>query len=578
MTSFDVNFDELPIEIRHGHEVRPCAEISQALWFSIQHTKASQSHIWSTSYFWIEYTAGQIEVARVSGRFSHPEIIIPSLARGVCVENRKLTIGQRIRSGWLFPPMFTAEIVSESHLSPTKDFILGAIKEYLFGVPCFDKLFGLLSDVGDKSPRMAMIQLSNGRQLEVEVEEVVMNGGVFQRRLFEKSYDSNDVLPSSIALWVNACRHPKYRLQVINDFPWIVREIEFLPLSVCDDRWDDILSWVTTGRHPQYRMQAITAFPWIIPVLEFLPLSVGEAIDAGHSVLRTFAQYYSVQSHTIRRLPKRSFLGLDLNQLAELDLVGDLIRAILCLIDGMKPDHQPKICSKDFDFILNIGFWILWHLRLDEDSAFIKRLSAELFNNGVKCARRLLRRLCPTHNEEDPFDGITDFILCRTMQNIGPNEPISCKLIGNLFKEMVCADGLKSAFVASELWHVQQWERENGAEKLSWPALLGSPMAVEKLFAYELTDSAMLLEEGRVMRHCVFSHASLCASGNNFIYSLRATDGKRKGTVHIEKNDNKLSIIEHKAYANGSPDLESRAAANQLLEFLHANVPAPPST
>ena len=111
--------------------------------------------------------------------------------------------------------------------------------------------------------------------------------------------------------------------------------------------------------------------------------------------------------------------------------------------------------------------------------------------------------------------------------------------------------------------------RDQACDEVAWTPLLNAPFAVGSLIAHELSSTAMLLEEGKAMRHCVASYAPLCTEGNDFIFSLRTPDGIRHSTVHVWKQHvQHFEIKEHRSFANKEPDQSSSNAAQMLVKHL----------
>ena len=74
----------------------------------------------------------------------------------------------------------------------------------------------------------------------------------------------------------------------------------------------------------------------------------------------------------------------------------------------------------------------------------------------------------------------------------------------------------------------------------------------EKVVLQELTEAAMLREEGKTMKHCVASYAFYCAKGKTAIYSLRKVSGGIlvETLATIEVNLSLRRIVQAKAKMN----------------------------
>ena len=71
----------------------------------------------------------------------------------------------------------------------------------------------------------------------------------------------------------------------------------------------------------------------------------------------------------------------------------------------------------------------------------------------------------------------------------------------------------------------------------------------------EITDSLALVEEGRVMRHCVRSYQDACVKGETSIWSLRVTlsdNPTLRRLLTIEVNNRRQSIVQVRGKCNQS--------------------------
>ena len=243
----------------------------------------------------------------------------------------------------------------------------------------------------------------------------------------------------------------------------------------------------------------------------------------------------------------------------------EMLPAFLWFLDGVKVDFQPYDPSQLRALIPAVHWICNWHL--DLDCTFVKRLSLELFKDGVGGAKRLFRQWCPSHNASNPFLDLEGFISeCANQRGF---TPLSGESLGALFREMVNDLGFESVFVASEQWHMNCWTQNHACEERYWQPLLGAPVAAGNLVAYELFNTEMLFQEGAAMRHCIVSYASLCAAGNDFVFSMRTSEGLRRSTLHVAKYVAEgFIIMEHRALANQDPDEESLQAGANLLQHL----------
>jgi hypothetical protein len=140
---------------------------------------------------------------------------------------------------------------------------------------------------------------------------------------------------------------------------------------------------------------------------------------------------------------------------------------------------------------------------------------------------------------------------------------------------------------AQERWHVEQQKQEfekTGRGDQTWESALPEH-ADGRFSATPLASSRELFDEGRAMRHCVFSYADRCLSGQDRIVSIRSGE-KRVATLELVALDAKGREISlavdgsnaHEAHAwravqNQGP-CNARIEDADLLAFCDAYVEA----
>lgn len=338
------------------------------------------------------------------------------------------------------------------------------------------------------------------------------------------------------------------------------------------DNYNTARRWSDTQR--RNRIQAIRSFPWLFHELGLRTggpgyyhepaeitvnkqASIVAAIDLGQPLLPLLATCYNVGKHTLRYA--RGFLKSRY-------CLPSTIPVILWLLDDIKPDKRPT-SNTDMEALDKVIPWISgW--RQESDRVYVDEVAITLFKDGVNGCRSLLRKWCPSHNPEDPFEDVSDYLAEHTGKT---NEGLMTQeLFGSLAKEWIRESGLLTLLAESERWHTSWWERDLEIEIASWAPLMLEPQQFGNLVAHELSNTQMLIEEGNAMRHCIASYALLCRAGEARIYSLReATSGERRSTLHIGPDESgRLTIYEHRARANRDPDAECVAAAWCLLDLL----------
>ena len=98
----------------------------------------------------------------------------------------------------------------------------------------------------------------------------------------------------------------------------------------------------------------------------------------------------------------------------------------------------------------------------------------------------------------------------------------------------------------SDRWHEDQIENNQVDVGADWdPVNVNWSDTVNDVKLVELTTSAALVAEGRAMRHCVGSYASVCRKGTSRIFSI-LKDGARLATLELEPPARAYNSIQEK--------------------------------
>jgi hypothetical protein len=110
-------------------------------------------------------------------------------------------------------------------------------------------------------------------------------------------------------------------------------------------------------------------------------------------------------------------------------------------------------------------------------------------------------------------------------------------------------------------WH-EQLARETKRPRTVWDASGIAPLQAEERDMHgmlntwtilELLNSRALMEEGREMKHCVFTYASGCLNGTTSIWSLRVRsihDARQRRMLTIEVNNARRAIVQVRGRCN----------------------------
>lgn len=106
-----------------------------------------------------------------------------------------------------------------------------------------------------------------------------------------------------------------------------------------------------------------------------------------------------------------------------------------------------------------------------------------------------------------------------------------------------------------------------------WPLFLSLPFEFDDLRIVQLINKWELIDEGRLMQHCVGMHYSFCLNGTSQIFSIRASDNTRLSTLELCIGNLKgaqFTISSHFGFKNALPSDGSKKAAGALVDFLNS--------
>lgn len=549
---------EVGIDFRFGHTFYPAPGISQALWFCLV---SNAPHPPSDTYYWLEDESGKLSALVLSDLECQSEAIIPFLGGitdGACDEH---SLTDRLRQNWLIPPSFHATLVKGALISPSQAFLWKVIRQQLSTTLC-----------------MPNVPLTLAKQIEALLEacrkEVAekSHGAVTERYALSPHHE---IYPSieqldEVSEFISMAEDFKGRLSedIVALFDHYAPLLNARTHTI--ENYNTARSWTPT--HRRNRIQAILSYPWLFhelglrtggpdyyhsPPQDFMDMRelIAEAIDRGQPLSRLMARRYNVGAHTLRYA--RTFLNYRY-------VIPEAIPTVLWFLDGIKPDLRPS-SEADMAVLNNVFDGGVAGFRHEDDQGDVKIVASTLFENGIAGFRTLINKWCPSHIPDDPFYDVINFFADYAAQ-MGKGL-ITQEIHNILLKEWIRGAGLLSLLAASErAW----WERRTKTVETRWMPLTTECQSFQGLIAHELSNSQALIEEGIAMHHCIASYASLCASGDAFIFSLRnIDDGKRLSTLHIGLSESReLTICEHRGFANRDPDQECLEAANELVLFL----------
>jgi PcfJ-like protein len=120
-----------------------------------------------------------------------------------------------------------------------------------------------------------------------------------------------------------------------------------------------------------------------------------------------------------------------------------------------------------------------------------------------------------------------------------------------------------------EEWHAQQEQiRMAEDEGRSWLSLVES-FEHEDYSVVPLASAAALFEEGRIMRHCVYSYADDCLAGESRIFSIRRV-GLKRSLATVELRPSRTTSQTHQVWSVKQIEGFARAKPSKELNQLGA--------
>lgn len=119
----------------------------------------------------------------------------------------------------------------------------------------------------------------------------------------------------------------------------------------------------------------------------------------------------------------------------------------------------------------------------------------------------------------------------------------------------------------------EEWHREQvlkmPVEEVEWSPLLPE-FSTKTAAARELTSTLELVEEGRIMNHCVGGYSSNCVTGRSRIFSITLANGKARSTLQASiQPSGTWKVNQHYGYNNQSVHKSLKAWETTLLRAIN---------
>lgn len=293
-----------------------------------------------------------------------------------------------------------------------------------------------------------------------------------------------------------------------------------------------------------WRIQAAGVFPALIPMMagergkvERAERSLIKAIDTGHSLVQALEKSYGVRKVIARHaLTMPAWLLVDAHPCR----MAVLLHGLSELPPERYPRNEaewrmyrhfinellPSLTGRPASSRLNEAFlpaiskrgWEITEEKLNKVG--LDTENAHLFRKFVAASNRAL---AGSIIDACKVSASTATILAsRVLEtalvsvgvvNLGPIARVWPTLVGR-------------SRIENKAW----WDQLRGK---NWPAVIDVPFECEDCEVVALASPEQLVEEGKVMGHCVGSYVHSCLDGKAFIFSVRRKDGLRLGTAEL---------------------------------------------
>lgn len=374
------------------------------------------------------------------------------------------------------------------------------------------------------------------------------------------------------------------------------------------------------------RMQALSAFPWLAPLLiEYWPetpkfsslTEVGahrwdeahrnrvkqlcQAIDTGRPLIETAAKLLNVPKEIIRWSACKEFVFLEPFSVHQMD-------TMLRVLSMLPPEKRPTCAIEWRALRTTLESFVRTFRRYIEEGSWADTGKNERERNVAVLAtpamqdilRHRLKEFAKMHIVHkaiapwfaNNFDSVHDFlVVLRNAMKVrcyGYHDPRNALVDGSsaFLLAWLAERDLSDIVAASLKWHdrihVELNRARSSPKELAvlggnslaqWPILLKKPVEFDDLRIVQLRNRAELIEEGKIMHHCVSTYFGRCLDASSQIFSIRTLDDKRLSTleVHIDSQKGGIATIRsHCGFKNAKPSERCTNAAVAFVDLLQS--------
>jgi hypothetical protein len=105
----------------------------------------------------------------------------------------------------------------------------------------------------------------------------------------------------------------------------------------------------------------------------------------------------------------------------------------------------------------------------------------------------------------------------------------------------------------------------------AWPLVLKEPFNLENYQFTELSNEEELIQEGRLMQHCVGTYGKKCTQENALIFSVVDQNDLSRSTLELAicNATGMLNLVSHKGICNANPNDECQEVAFIFVNILN---------
>lgn len=340
-------------------------------------------------------------------------------------------------------------------------------------------------------------------------------------------------------------------------------------------------SFYNSNAHSIYRIQAAEAIPllgYLLGVDDHRAGRLRHLVDEGQPLWPALADTLRVPEETIRWLRNKTA-----------DEVGDAwlgrVHTLLPDLASLPPEKRPKTRDEwtaytDFILVLNQRnaasgkkHWLKDLARLGWVQARQKFTAMNSSPSDLLEIHDLISRLREAiYYELRPDD----------QQNIRRQNNDDWEKLSQAIDQLFYESSVLKQVRASLRWHELQLrpveeeisdDAPDNRDLSNWPAPLPEALQVDQLYAHFLITPAQLKDEGMRLQHCVGSYEYQCLFGGATIVSFRDRSERSVSTAELRMDSRgkqiRMTVVQHKAYRNGTPQPVAENALQQLLSTLN---------